>query len=170
MVAICQMIASGHGLRAFIENSGLDAVVSAMNMHSSISQMQLRGCAALCQVAVGDGDFKNAILRSGGVQALVQALRTHLCALPRRPTLEPAALDLLCCARLLRPAVRDAKPAVGPKQSRSTSVRRSNLSRRATRPPVRALQAQHRGARARLLGALQHGVGRRALQAADRGK
>eukprot|EP00966_Prymnesium_polylepis_P246979 5711745-Prymnesium_polylepis.1 len=26
MVAICQMIASGHGLRAFIENSGLDAV------------------------------------------------------------------------------------------------------------------------------------------------
>ena len=78
MIAICQMIANGHGLRSFIETGGIDAVVSAMNLHVSVAQMQQRGCAALCQVAQGESSFKQAILHAGGVQALVRALRTHL--------------------------------------------------------------------------------------------
>ena len=78
MIAICQMIANGHGLRSFIETGGIDAVVSAMNLHVSVAQMQQRGCAALCQVAQGESSFKQAVLRAGGVQALVRALRTHL--------------------------------------------------------------------------------------------
>lgn len=100
ILALCQMIngAGAAAIRILVQSGGLDAIILAMRVHISESDIQQRAATALSQVAAVDNECRRMIVKIGGAKSLVAAMAMHS---------EMAILNDRCCLALLALAAGD---------------------------------------------------------------
>jgi sulfur transfer complex TusBCD TusB component (DsrH family) len=60
-------------------NHAIDAVVAAMRTHKGLEEVQVRACAALCNLTARNVERHNTrAVNAGAIEAVVEAMRTHL--------------------------------------------------------------------------------------------
>jgi hypothetical protein len=77
MVALCNIVAKGNGIRTLVRTGGLDSIILAMRIHIESVDIQQRGATALSQVACVDPQLRAAVVEANGVLVLAEAMRAH---------------------------------------------------------------------------------------------
>ena len=68
-------------LRAVVATGGLKAIIGAMRSHSSVVEVQERGCRALSFIAQSSTRLGKAVVTARGLEAVVAAMKMHAGAL-----------------------------------------------------------------------------------------
>ncbi|KAJ1486531.1 hypothetical protein T484DRAFT_3630648, partial [Baffinella frigidus] len=63
--------------QAIARAGGIEAVLAGMGAHTSIAEVQTRGCAALANLGGNHAENKTAIARAGGIEAVAAGMVAH---------------------------------------------------------------------------------------------
>lgn len=101
--ALKEMAAHDSGIQhAISASSGVEAVLSAMDLHASVAGVQAAGCGVMRNLTAGNGHLQDKVLSLGGARAVLRAMDTH----PADDQVQWAGCWALFCLTWKRPAQR----------------------------------------------------------------